>query len=118
MGHTDEVSQLRDPTTRASLAFYKSCSQVQRSNYDALMEELTKWFVPVRIHVIQSSLFHQQKQVPRESVDDYAQGLRKLFNRAYPSTQQGISETESMGRSVLAYQFVAGLRHKNEGGWN
>ena len=43
-------------------------------------------------------------------MDDYAQDLRRLFNRAYPSAQQGTSEVESMGRSVLAYQFVAGLR--------
>ena len=30
-----------------AFAFYKSRTQVQRSNYEALMEELTKRFVPV-----------------------------------------------------------------------
>jgi len=53
---------------------------VQRSNYDAMMEELTKRFVPVQIQAVQSSLFHERKQRPRESVDDYAQDLRRLFN--------------------------------------
>jgi len=55
-------------------------------------------------------LFHECKQGPRESVDDYAQDLRRLFTRAYPSAQQGTSEPESMGCSVLMYQFIAGLR--------
>ena len=30
-----------------AFAFYKSRTQAQRSNYEALMEELTKRFVPV-----------------------------------------------------------------------
>lgn len=58
---------------------------------------------------MQSSLFHERKQGPKESVDDYAQDLRRLFYRAYPKAQQGSSEAEEMGRSVLSSQFVAGL---------
>ena len=42
-------------------------------------------------------------------MDDYAQDLRKQLIWAYPSAQQGMSEAASMGHSVLAYQFVAGL---------
>ena len=42
-------------------------------------------------------------------MDDYAQGLRRLFYRAHPKVQQGSSEAEVMGRTVLAYQFVVGL---------
>jgi len=43
-------------------------------------------------------------------VDQYAQELRKLFYRAYPRTNQATEEAEGFGRSVLAYQFVAGLK--------
>ena len=42
-------------------------------------------------------------------MDHYAQDLRKLFYKAYPKASQGREETEDLGRSVLAYQFVAGL---------
>ena len=42
-------------------------------------------------------------------MDRYAQGLRRLFYKAYPRASQGTEEAEDLGRSVLAYQFVAGL---------
>ena len=42
-------------------------------------------------------------------MDTYAQNLRRLFYRAHPRSQQGSRETEEFGRSILAYQFVAGL---------
>ena len=45
-------------------------------------------------------------------MDDYAQDLRKLFHRAYNAAQDAGSGAEEMGSSVLAYQFVAGLRDK------
>ena len=45
-------------------------------------------------------------------MDNYAQDLRKLFHRAYDVAQDAGSGAEEMGRSVLAYQFVAGLRDK------
>ena len=47
-----------------------------------------------------------------ESVDDYAQDLRKLFYRAYSNAQGGGGEAEVMGKSVLMYQFIAGLTEK------
>lgn len=37
-------------------------------------------------------------------------GLKRLFYKAYPTTQQGSPEAEAMGRTVLSSQFVAGLR--------
>ena len=55
-------------------AFYRSCTPLQRSSYDALMGQLSKWFTPVRIQAIESSLFHERKQKP-ETVDAYAQDL-------------------------------------------
>ena len=72
---------------------------------------LRKRFTPVHIQSVQSSIFHERRQHVTESVDDYAQDLRKLFHRAYASSQEG-GEAEEMGKSVLAYQFVAGLVEK------
>lgn len=73
------------------------------------MDELTKRFIPVRLQGIQSSQFHKRRQWPHETVDSYAQDLRRLFYRAYPRAQQGAQETEDFGRSVLTCQFVVGL---------
>ncbi len=72
---------------------------------------LRKRFTPVHIQAVQSSIFHECKQQVTESVDDYAQDLRKVFHHAYTSSQGG-GEAEAMGKSVLAYQFVAGLVEK------
>ena len=44
------------------------------------------------------------------SLDEYAQDVQHLFYLAYQQTQQGTEETEVLGRTVLAYQFVAGLK--------
>ena len=50
------------------------------------------------------------RQGPTESVDDFAQDLHSLFYKAYPRAQQGTLEVVGMGQSVLANQFVSGLR--------
>ena len=42
-------------------------------------------------------------------MDGYAQELRKLFSKAYAGIERGGPEAESLGRSVLANQFIAGL---------
>lgn len=99
------VTQLRGQ----AYAFSRSCTAQQRASYQALVAEVTKRFTPVWLQAVQSSLFHERKQKPKELVDDYAQELWRLFHKAYPSAQQGSAETESMGKLVLAYQFVAGL---------
>lgn len=93
-----------------ALAFYRSCDDVERNDYTQLIGLLKKRFTPVHIQAVQSSLFHDRKQRPGESVDAYAQELRRLFQKAYPIAQRGSHEAESMGKSVLAYQFVTGLR--------
>ena len=90
-------------------SYYQSCTSEQRSSYPLLVKALEDRFTPVRIQAVQSSRFHERKQSPTESVDSYAQDLRKLYQKAYPSTRQGSKEAEAMGRSVLAYQFIAGL---------
>ena len=108
----DGRAKLVNLTTRLkkqAYAFYRSCTAEQRSSCDLLVAELSKRFTPVRLQGVQSSMFHDRKQKPQESVDAYAQDLRRLFYRAYPRVQQGAQETEDFGRSVLSYQFVAGL---------
>jgi len=66
-------------------------------------------FTPVRIQSVQSGLFHSHRQKVNKGVDDYAQDLNRLYQKAYPQTNQGSQEAETMGKAVLAYQFVSGL---------
>ena len=73
--------------------------------FKAIEERVT----PVEIRSVQSSRFHERKQLRNESVDSYAQDLRKLYDKAYSKAQKGSKEAEMMGRSVIACQFVAGL---------
>ena len=90
-------------------SFFRYCTIEQRTNYSWLVSELRKQFIPVRLPAIQSSLLHDRKQCVSESVDLYAQELRTLFHRAYPSVYQGTREAEALGQIVLVNQFVAGL---------
>ena len=76
----------------------------------AMRKWLVKRFTPVRIQAVQTSLFLEHRQKEKESVDSYAQTLRGLFHKAYPSAQRGSPEAESMSRAVLASQFTSGLR--------
>ena len=59
-------------------SYYRSCTSEQQSSYPLLVKALEDRFIPVRIQVVQSSRFHERKQSPTESVDSYAQDLRKL----------------------------------------
>jgi len=60
-----------------------------------------KRFTPVRLQAVQSSLFHDHRQKPNETVDVYAQELCTLFYHAYPQAQQGAKETEEMARTTV-----------------
>ena len=86
--------------------FYHSCSAEEKANYDLLVAELTKRFTPVCIQAVQTSKFHEQKQQSDETVDNFAQDLKKLFHKAYPCSTHARQE---MGQTVLLNQFVAGL---------
>ena len=87
--------------------FYRSCTKEQ---HNLLVAELKKRFTPIQLTAIQSQLFHDRKQGAKESVDDFAQELRKLFKKAYAGLLRGGPEADAMGQTVLANQFVAGLR--------
>ena len=118
----ESVAQLRGWNNHAKLvnlstrlrgsaySFYRSCTTEQRNDYKLLVEQLTKRFTPVQIQPIQSQLFHDRQQKPKETVDEYAEALKKLFVKAYSNLARGGQEAEIMGQSVLANQFVAGLR--------
>ena len=73
------------------------------------MQELKNRFVPVQIEAIQSGLFHKRQQKQGELVDEYAQDLRRLYQKAYYQAQKGSSAAQKMSKSVLVYQFVSGL---------
>lgn len=111
-GWTDQ-GKLVNLTTRlkgTAYSFYRSCSPEQRNSYPLLVVELKRRFTPVRLTAIQTQLFHDRQQGAKETVDDYAQALRKLYKNAYSGVLRGGTEAEEMGQTVLANQFVAGLR--------
>ena len=64
---------------------------------------------PVRIQGVDTSLFHNRKQKVGETVDQYAQDLRKLHQKAYPDSIRGSTNAEEIGKTLLASHFVAGL---------
>ena len=59
-------------------------------------------------------LFHERVQQSSESVDSYAQELKKLYVRAYPKLAREESEE---GRMMLASRFVARLKPKLQEKW-
>ena len=109
----NEHAKLVNLTTRlrgTAYSFHRSCVSEQRSNYTLLVEQLRKRFTPVELTAIQSQRFHDRRQSTKESVDEFAQELKKLFRKAYFSLTKGGTEEEAMGQTVLANQFVSGLR--------
>ena len=90
-------------------SFYRSCSVTQRSNYAGLVAELRKRFTPVHLTAVQTQHFHDRRQRPEETADEFTQDLRKLYSKAYSECTRGTLEAEKVGQTVLASQFVAGL---------
>ena len=89
---------------------FRSCSLAQRNNYTQLVAELKKRFTLVQLPAIQTQMYHDRKEGPLETVDDFAQELGKLYAKAYAAVTRGTPEAEQVGQTVLANQFVAGLR--------
>ena len=92
--------------------FCRSCSPVQKNSYQSLVTELKKRFTPVQLTAVQTQLFHSRQQGAKESVDDFAQELRKLHSRAYSAATYAYPKAEKVGQMVLANQFISGLRPK------
>ena len=47
-------------------------------------------------------MFHDRRQGPKETVDDFAQELWKLYSKAYAALTRGTPEAEKVGQTVLA----------------
>ena len=108
-----EQAKLVNLTTRLkgqAYSFYRACTPDLRAQYTPLVNALKERFTPVNIQAVQSSLFHDRRQGTHESVDGYAQELKRLFYKAYPKTLQAGQATEEMGQSVLSSQFITGLQ--------
>ena len=90
-------------------SFFWSCIMEQSTDYSLLVAELKKRFTSVTLPVIQTNLFHDQKQHASKLIDAYAQELRILCHKAYSSVQQGTREAEALGQIILTNQFMVGL---------
>ena len=100
------TSCLRDTAS----AFHHSCGVDVRSNYQSLVAAMKWRFTPVRLTAIQAQIFHNRQQGASETVDQFAQELRKFFNLAYAGAACEGPQAERMGQTLLKDQFVAGLR--------
>ena len=100
------TSNLRD----TAMAFYRSCSPDVRGNYSGLVAAMERRFTPIRLTAVQAQLFHTRQQQEKESVDQFAQELRKLYNLAYAGAATEGPQAERMGQTLLANQFISGLR--------
>ena len=83
---------------------------MQRSDYGLLIAELSKCFTPVLFPAMETQVFHDRRQVPRETVDEFAQELRKLYANAYAPVTRGTRQEEEVGQHMLSSEFVTGLR--------
>ena len=90
-------------------AFYHACTPPQRSDYQSLCEELKKRFTPFQLMAVQTQLFHDRRQSPQESVDDFAEDLRRLYSKSYAERFWTSVEAERMEETNLVNQFVTGL---------
>ena len=106
---TVKVKQLVLRLRNSAQAFYRTCSEEQKTSYQALVTEMSRRFTPVRIQALECSKFHERRQKREESVDAYAQDLQRLFKKAYPGAALGSNDALEMGQAVLSSQFVGGL---------
>ena len=91
-------------------SFYRSCGVDVRSQYKCLVEAMKRRFTPVHLTAVQTQLFHARLQGEGETVEQFAQEIQKLFNQAYARAAQEGTEAEKLAKTLLANQFVTGLR--------
>ena len=85
------TSNLRD----TAMAFYRSCV---RGKYILLVAAMKRRFMPIRLTAVQAQLFHNRQQQERETEDQFAQDLQKLFyNLAYAGATSEGPQVERMG---------------------
>ena len=93
-----KLKQLAWRLRGAAQAYYRTCSEEQKHNYQLLVQTLSQRFTPVRIQALECSTFHERKQGKKESVDTYAQELQRLFQRAYPNAIHGNADAQERAR--------------------
>ena len=106
-GDAAKLSQLRMRLQGPARAYCRSRPQKEQESYETLKKVLKERYTPVHVQSVQSALYYGRRQGATESVDGYAQDLRKLYRKAYPKiAAEGGEESE---RS-LASKFLSGLR--------
>ena len=83
-GDAVKLFQLKLRMEGPARAFCRDCPGADHRDYASLRTALTKRFTPVRLGAARSGVFQQQRQKPRESVDQYAQELRRLSREPTP----------------------------------
>ena len=72
-------------------AYYRTCSEDQKRDYQELVQSMSQKFTPVGIQALECSTFHERKQGRKESVDTYVQEWRAFSKEAtlmqYTATQ-------------------------------
>ena len=77
-------------------------------------------FTPIHLTAVPAQLFHNRQQQEKETVNQFAQDLQKLYNLAYAGATSEGPQAERMGQKVLVNQFVTGRaelevnRHQRE----
>ena len=110
LGGWSEQGKLVHLTTRlkgAAYSFYRSCTPTERASYKQLVARLKERFTPVKLTAIQTQYFHDRQQGPKETVDEYAQALRKLFKTAYTGVLRNEPGSAEMGQTVLTNLYRA-----------
>lgn len=69
----------------------------------------------IYITVIQTRLIHDRVQGAKESVDEHAQALRKLFVKAYPTVLCDTPEPNVMGRTAYLLTSLLLACSRNRG---
>ena len=95
------TSNLRD----TAMAFCRSCSSEIRSRYTSLVAAMKRRFTPIRLTAVKAQLFHNRQQQEKETVDQVAQDLQKLYNLAFTGAISVGPQAERIRQTLLVYQF-------------
>lgn len=93
-----KLKQLALRLRGSAQAYFRTCSEEQKHDYQALVQAMSQRFTPVRIQALECSTFHERKQGRKETVDTYAQELQRLFQRAYPNAVHGNPDAQEWVR--------------------
>ena len=95
-------------------SFYRSCGGEVRNDYPSLLAAMKRRFTPVYLTAVQTQLFHNRMQGEKESVEQFAQDLRNLFNRAYAQATRDGPQAERMGQHAVGESICCGTSPRVE----